>query len=252
MNPAACRPAAVIFDFDGVLVDTEPLHYEAFQQVLAPLGLAFSWEQYAAEYMGYDDRDAIRVAFRAASREPREDLLPGLIEAKAKVFDELMRRKGARPYPGVLELIADLRDHCPLALCSGAYRRDLEPILSRLRLSDTFRVWVTADDVAASKPDPASYVLAVERLRQVTGRPLQASDCVAIEDTPAGIQAARGAGLRVLAVAHTHPAGRLIAADWVLETLAGVTWPDLQSLDNSSGKQATVAHEPSPTDRDRK
>ena len=221
---------AAVFDFDGVIVNSEPLHFAAFQQVLRPLGIDFSWDDYTVLYLGFDDRDVFRQAFRQGGRRVKDEELPALIDAKARAFETLAEERGAVPYPGVVELISGLARDVPVALCSGALRRDVEPILKKLGLWTSFNVLVTADDVPVSKPDPASYVLAVLRLADAAGCSIDASRCVAVEDTPAGIEAAAGAGLRVLAVANTYEAGRLTGAVRVVDSLAGVTPGDLARL----------------------
>ena len=196
---------AVIFDFDGVIVDTEPLHYNAFQQILAPRGLGFSWEQYVETYMGFDDRDAFREAFSARNIALDQRELARLISTKADTF-QLIIREGIKPYPGVVKLIRTLRDaKLPLAICSGALRSDILPILELLDIDDCFDIIVSAEDVAKSKPDPECYQISFDRLRAC--RPeseFTATTTFAIEDTPAGIAAASQAGLRVIAVTNSY------------------------------------------------
>ncbi|HPG00458.1 MAG TPA: HAD family phosphatase [Kiritimatiellia bacterium] len=226
----ASRLEAAIFDFDGVIVNSEPLHCAAFQRILEPLGIAFTWDDYIEFYLGFDDRDAIRQAFRQSGKRVKDAELPALIDAKARAFEALAEERGAEPYPGVVELIRALDREVPVALCSGALRRDAEPILRKLGLRDCFKVMVTADEVAVSKPDPSSYRLAVKRLAEVAGRVIDARHSVAIEDTPAGIEAAAGAGLKVLAVANSYKADKLSGATRVVDSLAGVTPEDLARL----------------------
>jgi len=228
--------SAVVFDFDGVIVDTEPFHYRCFQDVLAPFGISFSWDEYVATYIGFDDRDAFREAFRSAGRQ-REldgDLLQRLIDEKSRLFP-VVATELAVPYPGVVELIHSLAREIPVALCSGALRTDILPITDRLGITPCFRVMVTADDVTASKPDPASYRLAVTRLAGLfPSRRIEPPRCCAIEDTPAGIASAQGAGLRVVGVTTSHPADHLAGADLVVESLEGVTMDDLCRLTEGS------------------
>lgn len=220
-------PAAVIFDFDGIIVDTEPLHYKAFQEILVPLGLGYSWAEYLRRYIGFDDRDAFREAFRAGGRALDEHALHDLILKKGAAFQRTIAA-GVEPYPGVVELIHAVGGNLPLALCSGALPSDIEPILQQLGIAGIFDVIVTAADVQASKPDPASYALAVARLKAAyPARGIVPAECLAIEDTPAGIASARGAGLQVLAVANSYPEEALAGASRVVGSLAGV---DLQSL----------------------
>lgn len=219
---------AVVFDFDGVIVDTEPLHWRAFDEVLRPLGLGFSWREYVRLFLGFDDRDVIREAAKRAGKKLSEEEFRRLLRAKADAFERLVEKTSLRPYRGVLPLLRQLQGRVPIALCSGALRRDIEPVLRRMGLFDTFRVWVTADDVARSKPDPASYRLIARRLRKQFGRHIDAMRCVVIEDSPAGIAAAKQVGFFVIAVTNTYPREQLKDADRVVASLGEVTLRKLQ------------------------
>jgi beta-phosphoglucomutase len=208
--------SALIFDFDGVIVDTEPVHYRAFQEVLEPLKLGFPWEEYVGAYIGGDDRDVFRLRYRNAGKKLDDQKLAVFIAQKAAAFQRLVHVAGVKPYPGVIELIAAAEQKkIPVALCSGALRSDIEPVLKANGLEKTFAAIVTADDVAASKPDPASYRIVVEKLG------LAPRTCLAIEDTPAGIQSAKGAGLKVVAVTNSHGRDKLFGADRIVNSLVG-------------------------------
>lgn len=213
-------PDAVIFDFDGVIVDTEPIHYQVFQDILEPIGLGYTWEEYTSTYMGFDDRDAFREAFRTKGQIITQDRLQELINQKATLFEQVVA-KGVTPYPGVVELIKELAAHgIPLAICSGALRSDIIPILEQLAIKLFFSHIVTADDVPQSKPHPASYLKAKELLLHSFPEKLTSKSSIcAIEDTPAGIQSAKGAGLYVVAVTNSYPAEKLWQADCVVKTL---------------------------------
>lgn len=221
---------AVVFDFDGIIVDTEPLHYRAFQKVLEPLDAGFSWPEYTSKYMGFDDRDAFREAFRVSAIPFTDEKLSEIISLKASLF-HAVASEGVSTYPGVIELIKSISGSIPLAICSGALRSDIEPVLQMLSISDTFDCVVTAEDVLASKPDPASYMLAIKKLQLIFPQSgITPSGSVAIEDTPAGISSAKGAGLKVLAVTNSYPAKDLALADLVVESLSGVTPEVLRRL----------------------
>jgi len=214
------RAKAVIFDFDGVIVDTEPLHYAAFQRLLEPLGLGFSWEQYVETFMGFDDRDAFMEAFKANGTALSAADLQSFIDRKADLFQEIIR-DGISAYPGVVDLIKSIRaSRTPLAISSGALRSDIAPILETLGIADCFDVIVTAEDVARSKPNPECYRLALTRLNEFRLLNLHPGHVLAIEDTPAGIAAAKGAGLQVIAVTNSYPASQLSQADHIVEILA--------------------------------
>lgn len=221
---------AVIFDFDGIIVDTEPLHYRAFQTILEPLGKGYSWDDYVARYMGFDDRDAFIEVFSAAGEKLSHDSLELLIERKARIFQDVIA-SGVAPYPGVVRLATELAAKVPVALCSGALPSDILPILQQLSLEKVFSVMVTAADVEASKPDPASYRLAVELLRATfPDHGIAPSSCLAIEDTPAGIASANGAGIPVVAVTNSYPADHLQSACKVVASLADIAFNDLNDL----------------------
>jgi beta-phosphoglucomutase len=219
------RPEGVIFDFDGVIADTERLHFEAFGKVLEPQGISFPWEEYVARYMGCDDRDAFRKAFRLRGRELDDRQLSRLIESKSREFQEVIRG-GVEAYPGVLPMVKSLHaSGVPLAVCSGALRTDLDPILSRLGIACYFLHVVSADNVRKGKPDPEGYILAFRELSLSRSSKISAAgSCLAVEDTPDGVQAAKRAGLPVLAVTNNYPAEALSRADFVTDSLANVRW----------------------------
>jgi beta-phosphoglucomutase len=221
---------AVVFDFDGIIVDSEPLHYRAFQRILEPMGLGFTWEEYVDRYMGFDDRDAFHEAFSAKGLHLDVARQAELVFAKAAVFQEVIK-DGVEPYPGVVELVSALSGKVPLALCSGALRSDIVPVLGLLSLTEAFDSMVTADEVLSSKPDPESYLLAVERLRlKFPGNAITHAESVAIEDTPAGIASATGAGLAVLAVTNSYPPAELLKATRIVDSLAGIDLEQLSQL----------------------
>ena len=217
------RPEAVLFDFDGILVDTEPVHHRAFTDVLDPLGMGFTWGEYVETYMGFDDRDAFREAFRAKGIDLDDANLAKLVAAKSGAFLRGLR-DGVTAYPGAVPMIESLRAAgLPLALCSGAVRSDIDPILAQLGVARCFDVIVSADDVRRSKPDPESYALAFRRLSEAfPSRLTVPGRSIAVEDTPAGIRSAKGAGLRVVAVTNSYGAGELAEADWITDSLENV------------------------------
>lgn len=224
MNPfSLIKPEAVLFDFDGILVDSEPMHYRAFIEVLDPLGMGFPWEEYVETYMGFDDRDAFREAFRAKGIDLDDANLAKLVAAKSRAFQDGIRN-GVTSFPGTVALIESLHAAGrPLALCSGALRSDIDTILTQLGVARRFDVIVSTDDVHRSKPDPECYALAFARLSERYATLLTApGKSIAVEDTPAGIRSAKGAGLRVLAVTNSYGEGELAEADWIVDSLESV------------------------------
>lgn len=217
--------SAIIFDFDGIIVDSEPMHYEAFQRTLESHGLHFSWEEYCETYIGFDDRDGFKEAFKTGGCPLPNRNLKYLIRTKAEIFQQLVRAGRATPLPGAVELILSIPRALPIALCSGALREDILPILNTLGLSNAFTHIITAEDTPKSKPDPAPYRLAIEKLKLP-----DPSRAVAIEDTPAGILSAKGAGLKVLAVTNSYDQEFLLDADAVTDSLANIDRTTLENL----------------------
>jgi beta-phosphoglucomutase len=217
--------SAVIFDFDGIIVDSEPMHHRAFNEVLKPLELEITWDDYCETYIGFDDRDAFKEIFKAHKIKKSTRDIKHLIEQKAGIFNGYVKSGEATPLPGAVELIKSIPVRLPVALCSGALREDILPILDNLGIAGAFSTVVTAEDTPKSKPDPAPYKLTIEKLGLD-----DPGTALAIEDTPAGIMSAKGAGLKVLAVTNSYDRDYLMEADMVTDSLVKVSRPMLEDL----------------------
>jgi len=222
---------AVIFDFDGVIVDSEPLHYQALQAVLHPLGKGFSWEEYRRIYIGFDDRDIFKKAFENEKDFESPGLLQQLIADKAKAFHRYVSDREITALPGAIELINSFPGSFPIALCSGGLKRDIFPIIRMLGIESAFSTIVTAEDTGKSKPDPAPYLLAIKNLELV-----DPSTAVAVEDTLAGITSAKGAGLRVLAVTNSFASEYLLEADAVTDSLERISCNSIEEITFSNSR----------------
>ena len=181
---------SILFDFDGVLVDSEPLHCASWGEVLAPFGITLEWEDYRAQYLGIDDRDMIR-RLAAEARPPLDwQILWAQYPEKKELFQ---RRMEQPPFPPGLPLLLDsLRNGYKMAVVSSSARSEIEPPLVAGGLRDYFAALVTAGDAPRHKPAPDPYLLAAQLLGAHT--PL------VVEDSPAGIASGRAAGFEVLAV----------------------------------------------------
>ena len=216
---------AIVFDFDGVIVDSEPLHFQAFVQVLEALGSRIDYELYLKHALGRDDRGGFRELCENLGIPFDEQRLSELVLAKASNMTRIIKT-GVSALPGALELVADCAAAVPVALCSGALRSDIEailPVVGGGGLRAMFRTVVSADDVLRSKPHPEPYLLATSNLGVSPG------SCLSIEDTPAGIHSALDAGLRTLAVTTTCPTAELYEAEHVVPSLSELTFAGLQA-----------------------
>lgn len=222
---------ALIFDFNGIIVDDEPIHFRLFQKVLGEERIVLTEAAYYARYLGFDDRGAFIAGFRDNQRPIDDAKLKQLIERKAMYYQDAIRNHVAI-FPGVQNLVATLAQTHPLAVASGALRHEIETILKTAGLSEHFQAIVSAEDVTKGKPEPEIFLKALAALnhQKDNGAAIAAGDCVVIEDSREGIRGARRAGMKCLAVTNSHSAELLGEADAVVKSLEQVTLPFLQKL----------------------
>jgi HAD superfamily hydrolase (TIGR01509 family) len=225
---------AILFDFNGVLVNDEPLHLQLFQRVLGEEGMALGEDDYYRRYIGLDDRGCFGAVLARAGERPEPSRVMRLIARKASYYQEAVRRQGYPIFPGAAELVrAAAAGGVTLGVVSGALREEVEQALRQAGLRALFKLLVTAEDVEAGKPDPEGYRRAIEELNSrppLPARLFHPHEVLAIEDTPPGLEAAAAAGLVTLGVAHTYPPEALAAADLVAPRLEGLDLTRLQSL----------------------
>ncbi|MDT5268440.1 MAG: beta-phosphoglucomutase [Acidobacteriota bacterium] len=220
---------AVFFDFNGVIVDDEPLQMEAYKEVLGREGLTVTEADYYGS-LGMDDLGFVRAAFGRAERELTDEVLGRVIEAKTVAHRKLL--EGELPlFHGVVNFIKALKRQHALGLVSMARRTEIDHVLERAALTSYFDTIVSAEDVTACKPDPSCYNNGLELLNRRRGEahviPLRPDECLVVEDSPPGIRSARAAGMRTLGVTNTvsEKALREVGADSVTRSLADWT-PD--------------------------
>ena len=221
---------AVVFDFDGVIADTEPMHLKAAQRVLADAGIALDARDYYERYLGFDDAGMFRAIGTARGIPLDEGAIADLVARKSQVLVSLID-DGSMLFAGVTECVRRCAAEVPLAIASGALGHEIDIILRRIGLREAFQVIVGAEDTPRSKPAPDPYVRAVHLLREaVTPSELAADQCVAIEDSHWGLESARAAGLRCVAVAHTYPPETFRGVDFVARTLDDITLERLHQI----------------------
>ncbi len=231
---------AIIFDFDGVITDSEILHLRAFNRVLAQYGVEISTRDYYKEYLGCTDVDCfkllakkglLKIDMPVATRSHRgEQGIESLIEQKNHVFEELAKTDG-RIIEGVRDCLNMLKDNSiPMAICSGALLAEIELVLEQARLRGFFDVIVSAEQMTRGKPYPDGFILALRKLNQGRQSPIEANQCIAIEDSHWGLQAAKAAGMHTVAVTNSYDAEQLAMAEKIVVHLDELTINDLQQL----------------------
>ena len=221
---------AIVFDFDGVIANSEPLHLLAFQMALREDGIDLSAHDYYHRYLGYDDVGMFQVLARDRGLPMDAARIAGLVERKGVRMQSLLH-SGSVLFPGAKEFIIQAAARVPIAIASGALRPEIDEIIQAAGIARLFVTIVASGDTPESKPSPAPYTLAFERLNAKAGGTLDPRRCVAIEDSRWGLESARGAGLRCVALTTSYPAPELRdAADLVVEGLGTLTLDRLDAL----------------------
>jgi beta-phosphoglucomutase-like phosphatase (HAD superfamily) len=216
-------PGAVVFDFDGVLANSEPLHLRAYQKVLHETGLELEREEYYASYLGFDDVGAFKAIGEARRQHWTDQRIAELVARKTLVFDELFL-SGHVLYPAAPACVERLAARFPLGIASGALRHEIESVLRNSGLDRHIRFVVASGDTPRSKPAPDPYT------RAAALHGIAPALCVAIEDSRWGIESAKGAGLRCVGITQTYPAAELASADAVIDSLDEFTVDLIEEL----------------------
>lgn len=201
---------AFLFDMDGVIVDSEPLHVAAFQATLKNYGFTLGSDQYKEHFAGRTDEAGFKHYFDFIGETVD---LPVIMDEKARIYLALAADE-ISPYPGVIEFIHDLaKRNMQLALVTGSLRLEAEITLKAFNLTDYFSAVIAAEDIEHSKPSPEGYLKGVKALG------VEPADCIVIEDAPKGVQAAKAAGICCLAVTNTHTKDELADATLIVDQL---------------------------------
>ena len=235
---------AVLFDFNGVIINDEPLHQQLIDRILISENLRPQPEEFWKVCLGRSDRACLFDLLSRRGRVVSEKHLLQLVKHKVQAYQhELEKLENLPIYPGLEDLIFQLRSRSlKLAVVSGANRCEIEMVLNRAALAEYFTVIVAGDDVTTSKPEPDGYLLAVERLnQQYPGFNLQPSECLAVEDTPSGIEAAKRAGMQVVGVANTYPFHMLQRqVNWTIDYLCDLEIDRVQQVYSRTENQQQV------------
>jgi phosphoglycolate phosphatase len=217
---------AIFFDFNGVIINDEPLQLAAYQDALAEREIKLTAEQYYG-VLGMDDRAFVRDAFARERKKLNEQMMQSVIERKSEVHRKLI--EGELPlFPGVVTFLKAASRRFSLGLVSMARRKEIDYVLARSRLRPLFAVVVSAEEVSAHKPDPECYRRALDKLNQKRScarlLPMLPSECLVIEDAPPGIEAGRAAGMRTMGITNTVSEAELRAVGAEVVTTSLADW----------------------------
>ena len=217
---------ALVFDFDGIITDTEPIHMDAWQSALDPIGVEVDEEEFRTQYIGMNDRDFLDAVGKNHGHHFSDTDKASLIEQKSIATIGLLERE-IPLISGVADFIESVRNDYLLSICSGANRSEIEFMLKHLKWTGYFNPIIASDSVKRGKPDPEGYIRAYEGLVEIGDSLILSEEVIAIEDSPKGITAAKKAGLKCIAVSNTFEPKELMDADWILGSLADI---DLNEL----------------------
>jgi beta-phosphoglucomutase len=221
---------AVIFDFDGVIADSEALHLRAFNEVLAPFGLEITAKDYYKTYLGLTDADCFKELMKKHRKIFGDTGVETLMTKKKNAFGKLAKTE-ADIIDGVREFLEMLRTNKILmAICSGALLGEIELILEGATLSDYFDVIVSAEQVKRGKPYPDGFLLALKKLNENSKEEIRAKQCIVVEDSHWGLEAAKKAAMHTIAVTNSYDAKQLSMAEKIVSRLDELTISDLQKI----------------------
>ena len=215
---------AVLFDFNGVIINDEPIHEQIVDQLMLDENLQLKRGEFREVCLGKSDRTCLVELLKRRGRFLTEAYLDRLLLRKSQAYQAKIDSLETLPiYPGLADFMARIRvAGLKMAVVSGAMRSDIELVLNLAGLAENFELIVTGDDTMTSNPAPDGYLLAVELMnRQYPGWNLEPGECLAVEDTFAGIEAAKKAGIQVLGVSHTYPFHMIQRqANWTVDYFA--------------------------------
>ncbi len=226
--PVAMSIRAIAFDLDGTLSDTEPLHFEAFTEVIRPAGIEIPRAEYFSRLIGLNDHDCFAALLREHGQDADEARVANLIERKAVVYGAMIAHRDVL-YPGAENFVRRCAERFALILVTGTLHAEAEVILQRANLRSLFVDIIAAEDTARGKPAPDGFLTALGRLGFIL-RPhpsIVAAECLVIEDTAAGVEAARRAGMKVLALCQTTTERALSAADIIRPSIGETDLDDI-------------------------
>jgi len=223
---------AIIFDFDGIIADAEPMHFKAFQQVLNLEGINLTENDYYDRYLALDDKTLFESILKEKKLNFSRSILENYMRKKSDAYKQVMKNN-IKIFPGVVDFVSVVSEKFVLAIGSGALRGEIEYILDKIGMKNKFETIVSAEDVEKCKPDPEVFIKVLENLNSETNteqNKIIPNECLVVEDSIAGIKAAKAASMRSLAVTNSYPVDKLYEADLVYDSLKDVNLDQLENL----------------------
>ncbi len=227
----------VIFDFDGVITDSEILHFRAFNQVLGQYGIELTKQEYYKTYLGFNDADCYGKLIQQGLLKTEQEQIGNLIEEKKHIYKELAKTEG-KMIEGVRDFLTLLEENSiPMAICSGSLLTEVEMVLEDTGLRHLFEEIVSGEQVKKGKPDPEGFLLTLTRLNSNASlaqagnqNDILPGECIVIEDSHWGLEAAKAAGMHTIAVTNSYGAEQLGMAEKIVNQLNELSIGDLQQL----------------------
>ncbi|MBP0018981.1 MAG: HAD family phosphatase [Cyanobacteria bacterium SBLK] len=225
---------AILFDFNGTIINDERLHKKLVYQMMVEENLRPVSGEYREVCLGRSDRIGLREILSRRGRVVSETYLKALIRKKSSAYQQKLATLETLPiYPGAIAFLQQLQEaDILMGIVTGALRSDVNFVLQRTGMQEYFSIFVTGDEINTSKPDPYGYLLAIERInRQFSHLQVQPENCLAIEDSPAGIEAAKQAKIQAIGLAHSYPFHMIQRqANWTVDSFAEIELERLQQF----------------------
>lgn len=223
---------AVIFDFDGVITDSEILHFRVFNKVLAPHNIELSKKDYYKDFLGLSDLDAFNLLVERGILKLDENGVREIALEKNRLFEDLVKEEG-NIIEGVRDFLKLLKaNNILIAICSGSLLPEIEIILEQAKLSHFFDVIVSAEQVRKGKPNPEGFLLTLKELNKKSSTPVSPKQCVVIEDSRWGLEAAEAAKMHSVAITNSYEAEQLVPSDKIIDHFSELSLKELEELCN--------------------
>ncbi|MGI9535323.1 MAG: HAD family hydrolase [Thermodesulfobacteriota bacterium] len=222
---------AIIFDFDGIIADTEPTHLEAFKRVLQEIDISLTDKDYYENYLAFDDKKLFSEVLKINKREIQDKLVKTLIRKKSILINRLFSEYVGL-FPGFLNYLDNIKNRYRLAIASGALRSEIVFVLNKFNIENEFRVITAADDVVNCKPNPEVFIKSLKSLNETNNETILPEECLVIEDSAYGIRAAKEANMNCLAITHTYNEENLHEADILVNNFSDLDMMKVEKIFN--------------------